>query len=458
MERSAGNKLLIVEDEVGLAKQLKWGLMEHYEIFLAYNRGEALKIVEKESPQLISLDLGLPPNPDGTEEGFKLMEEVIRKSPHTKIVVLTGATDKESALHAVELGAYDYYRKPIDLEEFKVILARALRLQKLEEELKTLRQKEVAQTAFNEMIGTANGMVRLFETARKVAQTDYAVLIQGESGTGKERMAHAIYNLSGRRKRSLVIINCGAIPEHLLESELFGHEKGAFTGAYTTKPGKLEMAHESTAFLDEVGELPLQLQVKLLRFLQEGTIERVGGRSPIHIDARIIAATNVELKRAVEEGRFREDLYYRLNVVPLVIPPLRERREDIPLLARYFLKLYSAEVKSGAKRFSTSCMDAMMQYGWPGNIRELQNRIKKGIIVSEGREISEKDIDLMPPDEKPMTLRDARDIAELDVVRRVLARHGYNISRAAEELQVSRPTLHDLIKKHSIAMDRKVEV
>lgn len=454
MEASADVKLLIVEDEVGLAKQLKWGLMDHYKILLAHDRQEALKILEKTQPQIVSLDLGLPPDASGTEEGFKLMRDLLEKSPQTKVVVVTGATEKESALKAIELGAYDFYQKPIDLEEFRIILERAVRLQELEDELHLLRQKDLAQSTFSEMIGSSSSMVKLFETARKVARTDYSVLIQGESGTGKERLANAIYNLSPRSARSFVIINCGAIPENLLESELFGHEKGAFTGAYSTKPGKLELAHEGTAFLDEIGELPLQLQVKLLRFLQEGTIERVGGRIPIHVDSRIIAATNVDLEEAVKNGTFREDLFYRLNVVPLRVPPLRERPEDIPLLAHHFFRLYSSEVKTKAKKFSPACVDAMMKHDWPGNIRELQNRIKRAVIMCETREIESHDLDLAPMEEKPVTLREARDRLEAEVTMRSLARNAFNISRAAQELQVSRPTLHDLIKKHNLNLGR----
>ena len=387
-------KLLIVEDEVGLAKQLKWGLMDTYQVLLAHDRNEALKLLEKEMPLLVSLDLGLPPEPDGTSEGYRFMQELMRKKPETKVVVVTGSTDKESAFRAIEMGAYDYYSKPIDLEELKVIMARASRLQALEQELRGLRRAELSRHSFEEMIGYSPGMIKLFETARKVASTDYAVLIQGESGTGKERLAQAIYNISPRAEKPLVIINCGAIPENLIESELFGHEKGAFTGAHTARPGKLELADHGTAFLDEVGELPLPLQVKLLRFLQDGTIERVGGRTLIQIDARILAATNVDLAMAVEEGRFREDLYYRLNVVPLLIPPLRERKEDIPLLARYFLQLYSAEARVSAKRFASECVQSMTNYSWPGNVRELQNRIRRGVIMSEGSEITGRDMEL----------------------------------------------------------------
>ena len=454
MSKQKENRLLIVEDEIGLAKQLKWGLMDDYEVFMAHTREEALRKLDERKPHLVTLDLGLPPYPDGTEEGFRFMSDLFEKSPATKVVVVTGSTDRESALKAVEMGAYDFYRKPIDLEEFKVILARASRLQSLEQEISSFKQKELAQHTFNEMIGSAPEMIQLFEAAKKVAQTDYSVLIQGESGTGKERLAHAIYNLSPRRNKSMIIINCGAIPEQLLESELFGHEKGSFTGAYSTKPGKLELADEGTAFLDEIGDLPLQLQVKLLRFLQEGTIERIGGRTPIHIDARVVAATNVDLNNAVEEGRFRKDLFYRLNVVPLVIPPLRERQEDIPLLARFFLHLYSSEIKSSNKVFAPSCVDAMIKHDWPGNIRELQNRIKRGVIMSDSREIMAGDLDLASHEETIVTLRQARDQAEFSLIRKALARQGYNISRTAEELEVSRPTLHDLIKKHGIDLDK----
>ncbi len=453
MIQQSKTKLLVVEDEPGLAKQLKWGLSDRYEVLIAGNRTDALSMVETEKPPLISLDLGLPPDPDGTSEGFLIMRELLDKAPDTKVVVVTGSTDKESAFRAVELGAYDYYSKPIDLQELKVILSRATRLQTLEEENRKLRDAHFSGNSFEEMIGAAQSMMRLFETAMKVARTDYSVLIQGESGTGKERLAKAIYNLSPRRGKPLVIINCGAIPENLLESELFGHEKGSFTGAHTARPGKLEVAHKGTAILDEVGDLPLQLQVKLLRFLQEGTLERIGARTPIQVDVRVIASTNVDLKEAVERERFREDLYYRLNVVPLVIPPLRDRKEDIVLLARFFLLEAARENKIPNKRFSPGCLEAMLAHAWPGNVRELQNRIKRALIMSDSSEIRPSDMDLGISSEDGLTtLREARDHAELNAIVRALNRNDFNISRAAEELQISRPTLHDLIKKHRIAV------
>jgi two-component system NtrC family response regulator len=447
-------RILIVEDEMSMAKQLKWGLRDTYEISVAENAGEALNLFNTDDPVVVLLDLGLPPSPETAEEGLKLLEEIVAKKLGTKVVVITGNTEKNIAVKAVSLGAYDYHQKPVDLEELRIVLKRAVYLSKLEHQVSELQCLVSDELQFHGMVATSRTMMDLFERAKKVARTDYPILIQGESGTGKERLACAIHYMSGRSGRPLVIIDCGSIPESLLESELFGHEKGSFTGAHARQIGKVERAQGGTVVLDEVGELPLHLQVKLLRFLQEGTIERIGGKEPLSVDARVIAITNVDLKKAVEDHFFREDLYYRLNVVPLFIPALTDRPDDIPVLARYFLDTYSREIGPKFKGFSSSAMDAMISYDWPGNIREMQNRIKRAVVMAEGDYLQPQDIDLDATGRSLLTLKQARDAAEISAIKQTLARHGGNISKAAQDLDVSRPTLHDLIKKHGVTIKK----
>ncbi len=447
-------RILIVEDEMSMAKQLKWGLRDTYEISVAENAGEALNLFNTDDPVAVLLDLGLPPSPETAEEGLRLLEEIVTKKPSAKVVVITGNTEKNIAVKAVSLGAYDYHQKPVDLEELRIVLKRAVYLSKLEHQVSELQCLVSDELQFHGMVATSRTMMDLFERAKKVARTDYPILIQGESGTGKERLARAIHSTSGRSGMPLVIIDCGSIPESLLESELFGHEKGSFTGAHARQIGKVERAQGGTVVLDEVGELPLNLQVKLLRFLQEGTIERIGGKEPLSVDARVIAITNVDLKKAVENHLFREDLYYRLNVVPLFIPALTDRPDDIPVLARYFLDTYSREIGPKFKGFSSSAMDAMISYDWPGNIREMQNRIKRAVVMAEGDYLQPQDIDLDATVRSLLTLKQARDAAEISAIKQVLARHGGNISKAAQDLDVSRPTLHDLIKKHGVTIQK----
>ncbi|MFP4310340.1 MAG: sigma-54-dependent transcriptional regulator, partial [Desulfococcaceae bacterium] len=329
--------LLIIEDETALAKQLKWGLAEEYEVMTAGNVEKARSLLGSGAFPVATLDLGLPPAPDSPREGFRLLEELPQLSPHAKVIVITGNAERENALRAVALGAVDFYSKPLDLDVLRVILARTFRMAELESANRQLREERGESASFCGMMGAAPCMQELFDRIRQVAGTDYPVLIRGESGTGKEMVARALHAKSPRAKERLIIINCGAIPENLLESELFGHEKGAFTGAAAKRAGRLEQADGGTVFLDEIGDMPLALQVKLLRFLQEGTLERVGGNKTLELDVRIVAATHVDLDQAIADGRFREDLYYRLNVVPLAVPPLRERPEDILLLARHFI-------------------------------------------------------------------------------------------------------------------------
>jgi two-component system NtrC family response regulator len=450
------DQILIIEDESSMAKQLKWGLSDTYDIFTASNAADAVRILNRESPLVVLLDLGLPPYPDSAEEGLRVLEEILSKKAQTKVIVITGNTDRINAVKAVSLGAYDYHTKPVDLEELRIVIKRAVHLSRLEHQVSELQFMVSRELQFHGMVATSQPMMDLFEKAKKVARTDYPVLIQGESGTGKECLAQAIHAMSDRSDMPLVIIDCGSIPENLLESELFGHEKGSFTGAHARQIGKVERAHGGTLILDEIGELPLQLQVKLLRFIQEGTIERIGGKEPLSIDARMIAATNIDLKKAVDESRFREDLYYRLNVVPLCMPALKDRPDDIPLLARYFLDSFSPEIGPRFKGFSPAAIDAMMKHDWKGNIREMQNRIKRAVVMAEGDYIGPQDIELndITAEGITQTMKIIRDSAEISAIRHALALNNGNISKAAQDLDVSRPTLHDLIKKHGITISK----
>jgi two-component system, NtrC family, response regulator len=446
-------KLLIVDDDEGIRSQMKWALADIYDVHLAEDRLNALAAVNAKRPPLILLDLGLPPNPRGAEEGLRCLKELLRIDPGTKVIVVTGNQEKGNALTAIEQGAFDYFLKPADIEELKVVLKRAWNIFQIERENLEVQEKSFGDS-FEEIIGGCPQMQRVFAMIRKVAKTDAPVLIEGESGTGKELIARAIHR-SGEnfQEKAFVAINCGAIPENLLESELFGHEKGSFTGADAQKKGKIEYAAGGTLFLDEVGELPLLLQVKLLRFLQERQVERVGGRAPIPVTARVIAATNRELKREIEEGRFREDLYYRLGVVNMVAPPLRERGEDIVVLANNFLKKFAGQYRKAVHGFRSDAMIAIRSYAWPGNVRELENKVKRAVIMSEKRSLTPKDLDLSPPEEQVHnhTLKDVRSAAEREHILKVLGKWDWNITKAAKEMEISRPTLHDLIKKYMIS-------
>ncbi|MGA1865755.1 MAG: PEP-CTERM-box response regulator transcription factor [bacterium] len=445
--------LLIVDDDPSISDQLKWGLLKDYDIYTADNPETALSFFQKEKPPLVTLDLGLPPKPDSGEIGLQLLEEILKYEPLTKIIVITGNTEKENALKAVRIGAYDFYYKPIEIDVLKTILNRAFHIRSLEKENVELQQRLGDEIRFENLIGQCAGMQDIFSTIRKVANYKAPVLIIGESGTGKEVISRSIHSQSDRRENPFVAINCGAIPENLLESELFGHEKGSFTGAYAQQKGKVEYANGGTLFLDEIGELSLTLQVKLLRFLQEHTIERVGGRESISVDARIIAATQKDLLNATRNGSFREDLYYRLSVVTIHIPPLREREDDILLLAKYYLNRFSNEANKKIKGFTEEAITAILSYPWPGNIRELENKIKRAVIMGEGQRITHHDLDLnssMIPDDSKLSLKEARERAEINIITRALTKHDNNITKAADELGISRPTLHDLIRKHSI--------
>ena len=448
----AREKLLVVEDEEAIARQLKWSLAEDYDVLWAPEAGKALALLRQHRPAVMTLDLGLPPEPEGSAVGLGLLKQVLSLDPTLKVVIITGNTERANALAAVEMGAYDYYQKPIDALELRIILRRAFHIRRLERENLELQQRLSAAGRLEGLVGASPQMQEVFAMVRRLAASDVAVLVEGESGTGKEVVARAIHSLSPRRDKSFVVINCGAIPETLLEAELFGHEKGAFTGAHIQRQGKIEFAQEGTLFLDEIGELSLPLQVKLLRFLQEQVIERIGGRQPIRVDARVIAATNKNLKQAVAEGGFREDLYYRLSVVTVKLPPLRERGEDVVLLARYFLAAQSRAEGERRKGLSPDAIEALSAYRWPGNVRELENRIKRALIMADGALIQPADLDLAPGSAPTETasLKDIRERAEVEAIQRSLARHNGNITHAAAELGVSRPTLHDLIKRYGL--------
>jgi two-component system NtrC family response regulator len=444
-------KLLVVEDDDTIRSQMKWALMQEYEVLVAENRAEALDLVTKERPEVVTLDLGLPPRPASPEEGFLALAEIKDQAPFAKVIVITGQGEKKNALEAIGRGAYDFFSKPIEIEELRVVLRRAFYLAELEREHRRL-QLHLNTETFEGMIGTSPEMQAVFSAIRKVATTEAPVLVTGESGTGKELVARAIHRLSPRERGPFVVINCSAIPESLLESELFGHEKGAFTGAHIQRKGRFEKAEGGTLFLDEIGELSPLLQVKLLRFLQEQKIERVGGREEISVDVRIIAATNRDLKEEMKEGRFREDLYYRLGVVVISLPPLRERDGDAMLLATVLLQRYAEENGKKILGFTYQAARAIENHSWPGNIRELENRVKRAVIMAEGPKITPQDLELTSPFEKydGKGLREAREELERDFIVRALARNRGNVSKAAEDLGISRPTLYELMEKLKI--------
>lgn len=451
-------KLLIVEDQHEISTQLRWGLSSDYSVLTAGTREEGLTLFRKHAPRVVTLDLGLPPDEDGTEEGLRCLEDILRCAPATKVIVVTGNDDRENALRAVASGAYDFYKKPIDIGELKVILSRAFQLSAIEEENAQLQGALAQQcTGLGGLVGHSPRMQEVFATIRKVASSSVPVLITGESGTGKELVAQAIHGLSVSKAGPFVPINCGAIPENLLESELFGHEKGAFSGAHIRVQGKVEFAHRGTLFLDEIGELPLNLQVKLLRFLQEKTIQRVGGREDINVDARIIAATNRDIVQETQAGTFREDLYYRIAVIHISLPPLRERGDDIMLLANIFLQRFAKGFGKKIRRFSPDAIRLLESYEWPGNVRELENRVQRAVIMSDASLLEAQALGLDRKQAKDtlmpmagMTLREARERVERDTIQGAITSQRGNMAKAAEVLGISRPTLYDLAKKYAL--------
>jgi two-component system NtrC family response regulator len=443
-------KLLIVEDDEAIRMQLKYAFRDEYAVSFADTRPRALAVVSELRPELVSLDLGLPPQPDSAEEGLQALEQILRTAPGTKVIVVTGNGDRANARRAIELGAADFLCKPIDVDEFRTILRRHTFLQTIESENARQTAEAEAAVRFEEIIGGTPKMREIFGMVSVVAKTDVTVLIHGESGTGKELVARAVHQKSRRKHAPFVPINCGAIPETLLESELFGHEKGAYTGAHVQRKGKLEQAENGTVFLDEIAEMSLPLQVKLLRFLQQREIERLGGRQRIPVDVRVIAATNKDLKAEIAAGRFREDLYFRLSVVTITLPPLRDRAEDISMLANAFLRRNCQQYRRRLQ-FSADALTAIAQYPWPGNIRELENAVQRATILARGRFIEPADLGIAPPTpSERLSLREARNRVERQFVVDALVRTKGNISRAAVELGISRPALHDLLEKHQI--------
>jgi len=443
-------KVLIVDDEDSIRNQLKWGLAEEYEVLTAGTADEARRILREEKPSVVTLDVTL--GPAGAQpEGLQLLDEIVERHPFTKVIMVTGNDSRENALTAIRRGAVDWYSKPIQLDELRVILRRALHIRHIEQ-----AQSEgapVGRKRYHRLVGESEVMKRVFGLIQRVANTDAAVLILGENGTGKELVAHAIHQASQRREEAFVPINCGAIPEALLESELFGHERGAFTDAYRTREGRFELADKGTLFLDEIGDMPTQLQVKLLRFLQDHVIERVGGREAMRVDARVVAATNQDLKAMRAAGRFREDLFYRLSVVTILVPPLRDRSDDLRLLAEYFLEFYGRHHKRRIKGFTQAALRAVMTYAWPGNVREMENRVQRAVILAQDAYLRPEDLELdgdNTADEPLPTLQAARDEAERSVLVEALTRNAGNITRAARDIEVSRPGFHDLLRKHGI--------
>jgi two-component system, NtrC family, response regulator len=439
-------KLLIVEDDEVMRMQMRWALADDYEVYQVGDRKTALDVFRKERPALVTLDLGLPPATHGVEEGFGALGAILDIDSSVKIIVITGRAERENGRNAVANGAYDFFSKPYDLDELKMVLRRAQYLFTLEAEHRNLERRTRGES-FSKMLGMSRPMQDVFEMIRKVATTDVAVLILGESGTGKELAARAIHQESNRRAGPFVAINCGAIPENLLESELFGHEKGAFTGAHIQRKGRIELAQGGTLFLDEIGDLPLALQVKLLRFLQEREIERIGGRERIAIDTRVITATNRDLPSALLEGRFREDLYFRLGVVTVALPALRERGEDVLLVAKALLDRSAGEAAKAMKGFTEEAQSAIRSHLWTGNVRELENRVKRAVIMSSGPWVTPQDLELKPVS---LTLRDARERLERSLIEEALRRHGGNFTHVASDLGISRPTLYDLMEKLGI--------
>lgn len=409
-----------------------------------------MKLLKKEDPALVTLDLGLPPDPEGTEEGLKLLDQILSHNSRTKVIVVTGNPDRSAALEAISRGALDFFTKPININELKTILKRASYVQNLEAEYRALK-KQLKSSSVDEVICSSSKMQEILTMVRKVATTDVPILITGESGTGKEVIAHAIHAHSLRKSGPFIAINCGAIPENLMESELFGHEKGVFTGAHSQRKGRIELAQGGTLLLDEIGDLPLALQVKLLRFLQDHTIERVGGRELIDVDVRVMAATNKNVQELINSGEFREDLYYRLAVVSIELPPLRDRGEDMVHLAKHMLKKY-APVSTSPKLLSLEAAEAISNYNWPGNVRELENKIRRAIAFSEDRFITPEDVGLSYKKKvsEDFNLKEAKEELEAKLTNKAIMKMDGNISKAAEILGISRPSLHGLIKKYNI--------
>ena len=444
------SKLLIIEDDPGLQKQLRWSF-DAYETIIAGDREAALAQIRRHEPAVVTMDLGLPPDPDGATEGLATLQQILALAPDTKVIVLTGNQDHDNAVKAIGLGAYDFHQKPFDQDMLGLVVQRAFYLHALQLKNRQLMQTQ-ADSPVAGLISRDPGMLKVCRSIEKVAPSSASVMLLGESGTGKEVLARALHQSSPRRDKRFVAINCAAIPENLLESELFGYEKGAFTGAAKQTVGKIEMASGGTFFLDEVGDLPMPLQAKLLRFLQERVIERVGGRTEIAVDVRIVCATHQNLKDLAAAGRFREDLYYRLSEIVVTIPPLRDRVGDAALLAHFFKNKFSQKEGRSSLNFSAEALDQVEAYAWPGNVREMENCIKRAVIMVDGSQIGPDDLGLnaVPLIDEPLNLRQVRDEAEQRAIVKALARVDGNVAKAAELLGISRPTLYDLMTRHNV--------
>ncbi|GHA36981.1 PEP-CTERM-box response regulator transcription factor [Photobacterium aphoticum] len=450
--------LLVIEDDLGIQKQLKWSLADYHVIF-ADNRQDAINALRRHEPQVVTLDLGLPPDPTNASEGLQTLQDIMALAPSTKVIVITGNDDKDNALTSIALGAHDFYQKPIDSDILKVIIERAFIVTKLEQENIQLRQSSMDNHGF---IGNCPKIQHVCRMVERIAATEISTLILGESGTGKEVLARAIHNQSPRCHEPFIAINCASIPEHLLESELFGFEKGAFTGAHKTTVGKIEIANGGTLFLDEIGDMPYTLQAKILRFLQEKVIERVGGRTEIPVDVKIVCATHQNLQQMMAEKTFREDLFFRISEITIENPPLRERGSDIILLAKYFLHLANQQTHRKINGFTDDALHALCHHHWPGNIRELQNKIKSAAIMADGKMISELDLALMPVDPQnteklALNLRQVREAAEKQAIKQALALSNHTISQAANLLGITRPTLYSLMEKYAMMDEHKAQ-
>jgi two-component system NtrC family response regulator len=445
-------KLLIIEDDPGLQKQLRWSL-DAYEVVVAGDREAALAQIRRHEPAVVTMDLGLPPDPDGATEGLATLQQILALAPDTRVIVLTGNQDHNNAVKAIGMGAYDFHQKPVDPEVLNLVIQRAFFLHNLQQENRRMQQSQ-ADSPLAGVISRDPGMLKVCRTIEKVAPTSASVMLLGESGTGKEVLARAVHALSPRSKERFMAINCAAIPENLLESELFGYEKGAFTGAAKQTKGKVELAHGGTFFLDEVGDLPMPLQAKLLRFLQERVIERIGGHEEIAVDVRIVCATHQRLKELCTQGRFREDLYYRLSEIVVNIPPMRQREGDAALLAHHFKNKFCSQESRSSLHFSPDALAAIEAYAWPGNVREMENCIKRAVIMADGNTIVADDLGLpdtgTDAEESPLNLRQVRDEAEYKAIVKALARADGNIVKASEMLGISRPTMYDLMGRHGI--------
>ena len=447
-------KLLIVDDDIGIQKQLKWSFTD-YDVVLASDRTSAIAAIRRHEPKAVTLDLGLPPDSANASEGLAALKEILTIAPHTKVIVITGNDDRTHALTAIEMGAYDFYQKPVDADVINIIVSRAFSVAKIEEENRSLKLVNGADSG---IIGNSEAIARLQTMVQRIAPTSITALLLGESGTGKEVTANAVHRLSDRNQKPFIAINCASIPETLLESELFGYEKGAFTGAHKTTKGKIECAEGGTLFLDEIGDMPFNLQAKLLRFLQEKVIERLGGRQEIPVDVRVVCATNQNLEQMVADKTFREDLFYRVSEITLNIPPLRDREEDVIILAQFFLQQYVAEYKRNIKSFADDAIGAIKAHRWPGNIRELQNKVKSSIIMATGTQVTAFDLGFLDYQHEDSTtlslnLRTVREKSETLAIEKAYALTDGNMSKTAELLGITRPTLYSLIEKYGLTIN-----